>query len=204
MTALAAVALLFAGAFVKGILGLGLPMIAIPGLTLLVGLPQALAICVLPVALANAWQVWQFRKTRVDLHMLAGFVTAGAVGGAIGSGSGDDADPVSWAAPPAKPSPAATSHGAADRTGRWHRGRASARCHRDCRPHRHHLLPFHALAAARVHLCHRGHVPLLRHRAAAAAAGHRHPWQSGTGYRSSGFACGGGGLNSWSCRGTTH
>ncbi|MGR3481207.1 sulfite exporter TauE/SafE family protein [Salipiger marinus] len=85
MTALAAVALLFAGAFVKGILGLGLPMIAIPGLTLLVGLPQALAICVLPVALANAWQVWQFRKTRVDLHMLAGFVTAGAVGVAIGS-----------------------------------------------------------------------------------------------------------------------
>lgn len=85
MTVLAAVALLFTGAFVKGILGLGLPMIAIPGLTLIVGLPQALAICAVPVALANAWQVWQFRAARGDLRMLLGFVTAGGVGVALGT-----------------------------------------------------------------------------------------------------------------------
>lgn len=85
MTILAALALLFAGGFVKGILGLGLPMIAIPGLTLIVGLPQALAICAVPVALANIWQVWQFRAARGDLRMMAIFVAAGGVGTALGT-----------------------------------------------------------------------------------------------------------------------
>ncbi|MBM9593168.1 sulfite exporter TauE/SafE family protein [Roseitranquillus sediminis] len=85
MTILAAVGLLLVGAFVKGILGLGLPMVAIPGLTLLVGLPQALAMCAIPVAVANAWQIWQFRGARSARGLLPRFVVAGGIGTAVGT-----------------------------------------------------------------------------------------------------------------------
>ena len=85
VTILATVVLLLIGAFVKGILGPGLPMIAIPGLTLIVGLPQALAICAVPVAVANAWQVWQFRTARSAPGVLLRFALAGGVGTAAGT-----------------------------------------------------------------------------------------------------------------------
>ena len=61
-TVLIALLLFTAGGIVKGLLGVGLPMVAIPGLTLIVGLPNALAMVSVPVALANLWQVWQFRQ----------------------------------------------------------------------------------------------------------------------------------------------
>ena len=85
MTTLAAVLLLFCGACVKGILGVGLPMIAIPGLTLVLGLPTALAIVALPVGLANAWQVWQFRRAAETKPIMPSFLSGGAAGVLIGT-----------------------------------------------------------------------------------------------------------------------
>jgi len=82
---LAAVVLLMVGATMKGLLGIGLPMIAIPGLTLLFGLPQALAIVSIPVALANLWQVWQFRRAGGVVRVLIPFIAAGGLGTVIGT-----------------------------------------------------------------------------------------------------------------------
>lgn len=82
---LAAFVLLAIGAAVKGILGIGLPMVAIPGLALLVGLPKALAIVALPVAVANLVQLWQFRRSMPDRKVLLPFILAGGMGTALGT-----------------------------------------------------------------------------------------------------------------------
>ncbi|MBF9036117.1 TSUP family transporter [Rhodobacterales bacterium HKCCE2091] len=85
LIALAAVGSLLLGAVVKGVLGIGLPMVAIPLLTLVAGLPQALAIVSLPVAAANLMQVWQFRRAGRKPRVLWPFLLAGAAGTAAGT-----------------------------------------------------------------------------------------------------------------------
>lgn len=85
MTEAVAFALLLFGAAIKGVIGLGLPMVSIPMLTLFVGLPQALAIVVLPVLAANAWQVWQFRRGPADRMPMGRFLLSGAVGVGVGT-----------------------------------------------------------------------------------------------------------------------
>ncbi|ESR26859.1 hypothetical protein N177_0643 [Lutibaculum baratangense AMV1] len=74
------VGLLLAGSIIKGVIGLGMPMIAIPVLTLFIGLPQAVAIVALPVAAANGWQCWQFRKSGRTLPFLSPFLITGSLG----------------------------------------------------------------------------------------------------------------------------
>ncbi len=85
MTILIACTLLLVGSLLKGIIGLGLPMIAIPVLTLMLGLPKALAIVAIPVAAANAWQVWQFRRSRHAVTFILPFLALGSVGIMIGT-----------------------------------------------------------------------------------------------------------------------
>lgn len=82
---LAAFVLLFCGSVMKGVLGLGLPMIAIPVLTLIGGLPKALAIVTIPVAAANLWQVWRFRHAVTGGRALLAFLATGALGTAGGT-----------------------------------------------------------------------------------------------------------------------
>lgn len=81
----AAFLLLAIGGALKGIVGIGLPMVAIPGLALLVGLPKALAIVAVPVAAANLVQVWQFRHAFADRGALLPFILAGGAGTAVGT-----------------------------------------------------------------------------------------------------------------------
>lgn len=81
--ALCAVAV-FAGATVKGVIGLGLPLIAVPFLTLIVSLPAAVAILTIPIIVANTWQGLQ---TGLALPIIRRFwpvalaLTAGIWGG---------------------------------------------------------------------------------------------------------------------------
>ena len=82
---LAASVLMMMGGTLKGLLGVGLPMVAIPGLTFFFGLPQALAMVSIPVAAANLWQVWKFRQAISSVRTLVPFILAGAVGTAIGT-----------------------------------------------------------------------------------------------------------------------
>ncbi|TKT78158.1 sulfite exporter TauE/SafE family protein [Aquamicrobium sp. LC103] len=71
---------LLGGGIVKGAAGLGLPMIAIPVLSIFIGIPQAVTIVALPMFATNAWQIWQFRQERSNAGFLPSFLTAGALG----------------------------------------------------------------------------------------------------------------------------
>ena len=48
----------FLGCFVKGALGFGLPLIAAPIMIFVLPLPEIVAILVLPIAIANLYQIW--------------------------------------------------------------------------------------------------------------------------------------------------
>ncbi len=48
----------FLGCFVKGTLGFGLPLIATPIMMFVLPLPEIVAILVLPIAIANLYQIW--------------------------------------------------------------------------------------------------------------------------------------------------
>lgn len=84
MIAAAAFALVVAGGMVKGVLGIGLPMVVVPTLTLLVGLPTALSILAIPMICSNLWQVWQFRKSRSQRIPMGLFMASGAFGVGMG------------------------------------------------------------------------------------------------------------------------
>ncbi len=84
MIAAAAFALVVAGGMVKGVLGIGLPMVVIPTLTLLVGLPTALSILAIPMICSNLWQVWQFRNRTSRSIPMGLFLASGAVGVGVG------------------------------------------------------------------------------------------------------------------------
>ncbi len=73
--------LLFALAFVvggsvKGALGVGLPLVTVPLLSL--GLPslQAIALLVVPVLLSNLWQAWEGARPRQTLQRFGGLIAA--------------------------------------------------------------------------------------------------------------------------------
>lgn len=53
-----ATAILFGG-IVKGTLGVGLPLFAVPIMSLMIGSTQAIALVAVPVVVSNIWQAWQ-------------------------------------------------------------------------------------------------------------------------------------------------
>ncbi len=76
-----------AGAFVKGVTGMGLPLIAIPVLATGLGLPHAISVMTVPIIVTNAWQVWRFRgeSSSPNLRFLLPMILAGACGIALGT-----------------------------------------------------------------------------------------------------------------------
>lgn len=82
---LAIAAAMVVGAFLKGVTGMGLPLIAIPALAPVVGVERAVVIMALPTAVTNAWLAWRYRthlhETR-NLPVLLGSGVLAAVGGA--------------------------------------------------------------------------------------------------------------------------
>jgi uncharacterized membrane protein YfcA len=53
---------LSAGSIVKGAIGMGLPMVALPILAAFLGVPHSVAIMSLPILFSNGWQVWRYRS----------------------------------------------------------------------------------------------------------------------------------------------
>ena len=78
------VALALSG-LVKGALGAGLPVVAVPVLASFFGVPYAIAMMVVPTVVTNIWQLWQFRGHRAGLGWLVGLCVAAGVGIAIGT-----------------------------------------------------------------------------------------------------------------------
>lgn len=76
-----------AGGLVKGILGLGLPLVALPVLTAAFGLQKAIGIMLLPILISNAWQIRTHRAALQDpaLRFLPGFLVGGVLGVGVGT-----------------------------------------------------------------------------------------------------------------------
>lgn len=82
--ALATVAFLLGG-ILKGAVGAGSPVIAVPILSMLYGVPFAVSVFALPNLVSNLWQGWQYRKHLESPKFAAVFALAGATGAGIGS-----------------------------------------------------------------------------------------------------------------------
>jgi len=76
----ACVAALLAGGFVKGVTSVGLPLVAVPVLSIVIPLPQALVLVTLPSIVSSVWQCVQGTRQRAALSRL-GFLLAGLVAG---------------------------------------------------------------------------------------------------------------------------
>jgi uncharacterized membrane protein YfcA len=80
-----AVAALAAGGVLKGAIGAGSPILAVPILALLYDVPTAVAIFTFPNILSNAWQGWTYRAHQISPRFVWTFAGAGAIGAGIGS-----------------------------------------------------------------------------------------------------------------------
>jgi uncharacterized membrane protein YfcA len=75
-----------AGATVKSVTGMGYPVLAVPLITLVLGVEDAVVLVALPNLAANVYLCWESREVRSqtrDLPLLIGFGIVGAVVGTI-------------------------------------------------------------------------------------------------------------------------
>lgn len=78
------------GAFViggvfKGAVGVGAPLIVVPMMAILVDVPFAIAVFVVPNIASNIWQSWRFRKNKPEGSFSLKFAFFGMVGAGIGT-----------------------------------------------------------------------------------------------------------------------
>ena len=80
-------AALLIGAVTKGITGFGLPMVAVPLLSALVGVERAVVVMVLPTFVSNGWLLWEHRGRAWEAwrQNLPLFLGAGVVGTVFGT-----------------------------------------------------------------------------------------------------------------------
>jgi len=76
---------LFVGGILKGATGIGAPILAVPLLSALYGVPTAVAVFALPNFVVNGVQAWQYRASRPAARLIWPFALAGLLGTAIGT-----------------------------------------------------------------------------------------------------------------------
>jgi uncharacterized membrane protein YfcA len=75
-----------AGSIVKGAIGMGLPMIALPFMAIFLGVPHSIAIMSLPILASNGWQIWHYRShISKGLAFLPWMLVASVVGIVFGT-----------------------------------------------------------------------------------------------------------------------
>lgn len=74
-----------AGALVKSVTGLGLPLLAVPVLAQVVGVREAVVIMAPPTLLTNAWMVWRYRAALPGVPNLPVLLATGVTGGVLGA-----------------------------------------------------------------------------------------------------------------------
>ena len=60
-------AAIMCGGLIKGTLGVGLPLFAVPVMSLFISSTQAIALVSVPVLVSNIWQVWQEGSLKTSL-----------------------------------------------------------------------------------------------------------------------------------------
>jgi hypothetical protein len=79
-------AALLLGAVTKGLTGFGLPLIAVPLLSGLLGVERAVVVMVIPTFVSNGWLIWEHRQNAADAWQhLPLFLAAGIIGTIIGT-----------------------------------------------------------------------------------------------------------------------
>lgn len=73
------------GSFAKAITGLGLPLIAIPIISVWLGVETAVVIMALPVAVTNLWVIWSLRGGRHEFRGLWPLYVTSGVGAVVGT-----------------------------------------------------------------------------------------------------------------------
>ena len=73
------------GAFVKGVTGMGYPLLAVPLLALVVGVTDAVVLVAAPNLAANAYLCWEARAARGEARDLGRLVGWGILGAAVGT-----------------------------------------------------------------------------------------------------------------------
>lgn len=76
---------LAAGGILKGAIGAGAPVLAIPVLALIFDVRYAVAVLVVPNLITNFWQWWQYRRSALPFAFTALFAGGGALGALVGS-----------------------------------------------------------------------------------------------------------------------
>lgn len=74
-----------AGSFVKAVTGMGYPLIAVPALTLFLGIEAAIVVIAIPNTVLNAWLVFDAWPERAHTRDLPVLVATSLVGGVIGT-----------------------------------------------------------------------------------------------------------------------
>lgn len=74
-----------AGALVKGLSGLGLPMVAVPLMAGFFGVEHSVALMVVPMMLTNMWQLWTFREHATSFPNMPLVTVISVLGVAVGS-----------------------------------------------------------------------------------------------------------------------
>ncbi len=65
---------------VKGVLGAGLPVVAVPVLASFFDVPFAIAMMMVPTVVTNVWQMWQFRHERAGFGWLWSLCLLASIG----------------------------------------------------------------------------------------------------------------------------
>lgn len=74
------------GFFIKGIVGIGGPLLAIPVLASFTGVEYAVAVVAVPTFVANVWMLWDFRAAAASMRRyLVPLLIAGTVGTLVGA-----------------------------------------------------------------------------------------------------------------------
>jgi uncharacterized membrane protein YfcA len=73
------------GSLVKGISGLGLPLVAIPVMSTFLDVDHAVAIMVIPGIMLNSWLLWTYRRHAVEIANLPAMAGVGVLAVVLGS-----------------------------------------------------------------------------------------------------------------------
>lgn len=77
---------LFLGGVLKGAIGIGAPVVAVPVMASFIDVRLAVVIMVVPNLCTNLWQIWSYRRAILSGQLPWVFGIAGAIGVAIGTG----------------------------------------------------------------------------------------------------------------------
>ena len=76
---------LAAGSLVKGITGLGLPLIGVPVIASFLGVEHAVVVMVIPLIVTNTWLLWEHRSQFASTKNLSALLFTGVLGAVVGS-----------------------------------------------------------------------------------------------------------------------